>query len=40
MVYTVDRTTPLQGIGKVSPEEMAEIVRPLVEEGIKVQIRG
>ena len=40
MVYTVDRATPLQGIGKVSPEEMAEIVRPLVEEGIKVQIRG
>ena len=40
MVYTVDRETPLKGIAKVSPEEMAEIVRPLVEEGCKIQIRG
>ena len=40
MVYTVDRETPLKGIAKVSPEEMAEIVRPLVEEGFKIQIRG
>ena len=40
MVYTVDRETPMKGIEKVSPEEMAEIVRPLVEEGFKVQIRG
>ncbi len=40
MVYTVDRETPLKGISKVSPEEMAEIVRPLVEEGFKIQIRG
>jgi len=40
MVYTVDRETPLKGIAKVTPEEMAEIVRPLVEEGMKVQIRG
>ena len=40
MVYTVDRETPLKGIGKVSPEEMADIVRPLAEEGFKIQIRG
>ena len=40
MVYTVDRETPLKDIAKVSPEEMAEIVRPLVEEGFKIQIRG
>lgn len=40
MVYTVDRETPLKGIAKVSPEEMAEIVRPLEEEGFKIQIRG
>ena len=40
MVYTVDRETPMKGIGKVSPEEMAAIVRPLVEEGFKIQIRG
>ena len=40
MVYTVDRETPLKGIAKVSPEEMSEIVRPLVEEGFKIQIRG
>lgn len=40
MVYTVDRETPMKGIAKVSPEEMTRIVRPLVEEGFKVQIRG
>lgn len=40
MVYTVDRETPMKGIGKVTPEEMAAIVRPLVEEGFKIQIRG
>ena len=40
MVYTVDRETPLKGIAKVSAEEMAEIVRPLVEEGFSIQIRG
>ena len=40
MVYTVDRETPMKGIGKVTPEEMADIVRPLVEEGCKIQIRG
>ena len=40
MVYTVDRETPMKGIVKVSPEVMAGIVRPLVEEGFKVQIRG
>ena len=40
MVYTVDRETPLKGIAKVSPEEMAEIVRPLREEGFQIQIRG
>ena len=40
MVYTVDRETPLKDIGKVSPEEMADIVRPLAEEGFKIQIRG
>ena len=40
MVYTVDRETPLQGIAKVSPEEMAAIVQPLVDEGFSIQIRG
>ena len=40
MVYTVDRETPMKGIGKVTPDEMAAIVRPLVEEGFKIQIRG
>jgi len=40
MVYTVDRETPLAGIGKVSAEEMAALVRPLVEEGFRIQISG
>ena len=40
MVYTLDRETPLKGIQKVSPEEMAAAVQPLVEEGFQIQIRG
>lgn len=40
MVYTIDRETPDKSLGKCSVEEMAEYVRPLVEEGFNVQIRG
>ena len=40
MVYTLDREAPMQGLQKFTPEEMAALVRPLVEEGIKIQIRG
>ena len=40
MVYTLDRPTPAEGLEKFTVEEMAEIVRPLVDEGFEVQIKG
>lgn len=40
MVYTIDRETPEKGLAKYSPEEMAELVKPLVDEGFTIQIRG
>ena len=40
MVYTIDRATPQEGLVKFTVEEMRDLVRPLSEEGFKVQIRG
>ena len=40
MVYTIDRETPDKTLRKYSVEEMQEFVRPLVDEGFNVQIRG
>lgn len=40
MVYTIDREVPAEGLEKFSVEEMENLVRPLIEEGLKVQIRG
>ena len=40
MVYTIDRETPDKSLGKYTVEEMTEMVRPLVEEGFAIQIRG
>lgn len=40
MVYTIDRETPQKGLEKFSVERMAALVRPLVEEGYLIQIRG
>lgn len=40
MVYTIDRETPDKSLAKCSVEEMTEYVRPLIEEGFNVQIRG
>ena len=40
MVYTLDREAPMRGLQKFTPDEMAALVRPLVEEGFKIQIRG
>ena len=39
MVYTLDRETPQKGLVKYSVEQMEELVRPLIEEGFKIQIR-
>lgn len=40
MMYTLDRETPAQNLSKVTVEEMEQIAKPLIEKGIKVQIRG
>ena len=40
MVYTIDRETPDKSLGKYTVEEMTEMVRPLIEEGYNIQIRG
>ena len=40
MVYTIDRETPDKSLAKYTVEEMAQFVKPLVEEGFDVQIRG
>lgn len=40
MVYTIDRETPMKGLRKFTVEEMQTLVKPLVEEGFNIQIRG
>ena len=40
MVYTIDRPTPQQGLTKLSPEEMRNLVKPLLDEGFSIQIKG
>ena len=40
MVYTIDRPTPMQGLQKFSPQEMKALVQPIIDEGVKVQIKG
>lgn len=40
MVYTIDRETPRKDLEKFSEEEMREMVRPLIEEGFSIQIKG
>lgn len=40
MVYTIDRPTPAQGLVKFTVEEMTALVKPLLDEGFKIQIKG
>lgn len=40
MVYTLDREAPAQGLVKFTVDEMHEAVKPLVDEGFTVQIKG
>ena len=40
MVYTIDRETPQRGLEKMTAEEMALLVKPLVDSGFNIQIRG
>lgn len=40
MVYTIDRQTPMEGLQKFSADEMRRLVKPLLDEGFDIQIRG
>lgn len=40
MVYTIDRPTPMEGLQKFTKEEMTQMVKPLMDEGFDIQIRG
>ena len=40
MVYTIDRETPMKGLGKYSVEEMRSLVQPLIDEGYVIIIKG
>lgn len=40
MVYTIARPTPEEGLQKFTPEQMESLVKPLLEEGFQISIRG
>ena len=40
MVYTLDREAPAQGLEKFSVDQMKALVKPLMDEGFVIQIRG
>ena len=40
MVYTLDREAPQKGLEKFTVGQMTELVQPLIDEGINIQIRG
>lgn len=40
MVYTLDRPAPQDGLVKFTEDEMRELVKPLTDEGFKIQIKA
>lgn len=40
MVYTLDREAPAKDLVKFSADEMRSLVKPLVDEGFSIQVRG
>ena len=40
MVYTLDRPTPANNLQKFTEDQMRQMVKPLIDEGFKVQIKG
>ena len=40
MVYTIDRPTPEQGLEAFTVEQMRTLVKPLLDEGFKIDIKG
>lgn len=40
MVYTLDRPAPAAGLRKFTADQMRSLVRPLIDEGFKIQIKA
>lgn len=40
MVYTIARPTPQEGLEKFSEDEMRKLVKPLLDEGFNISIKG
>ena len=40
MVYTIDRPTPEQGLEAFTVDQMRTLVKPLIDEGFKIDIKG
>lgn len=40
MAYTIDRPTPEEGLQKFTVEEMKAFLKPLIDEGFNLQIKG
>jgi len=40
MVYTIDRPTPEKGLEAFTVEQMEALVKPLIDEGFKIDIKG
>ena len=40
MVYTLDRPSPEEGLESFTEEQMRSLVRPLLDEGFRIQIKG
>ena len=40
MVYTLDRPAPMEGLRKFTVEQMEALVKPLLDEGFDIQIKG
>ena len=40
MVYTIDRPTPQQGLAAFTVDQMHALVKPLIDEGFKIDIKG
>lgn len=40
MVYTIDRPTPMPGLQRFSEDEMRGFVKPLADEGYRIQIKA
>ena len=40
MAYPIDRPMPAHGLQKVTAEEIGRLLKPLMDEGFQVQVKG